>query len=116
MAAPVIHSYRFGEMVVDGVAHRKDLLLLPERVVPGWWRQQGHRLSMDDLTRVLEAAPEMLVVGTGANGLMEVPALTRQSLADAGIELVALPTTEAWRRYNELSSQRRTAGAFHLTC
>jgi hypothetical protein len=112
MAAPIIQGYRFGRMVVDGVVHHQDLLLLPERVVPGWWRQQGHRLALEDL----EAAPDVLVVGTGASGVMEVPALTRRSLADAGIELVVLPTTEAWQRYNELSSRRRTAGAFHLTC
>jgi hypothetical protein len=35
---------------------------------------------------------------------------------DAGIELRADETGEAWQLYNELQQERRTAGAFHLTC
>jgi hypothetical protein len=116
MAIPTIQSYRFGEMVVDGVTHRKDLLLLPGQVIPGWWRRQGHQLSVQDLDPILQAAPEALVVGCGASGMLQVLPDTRALLGRAGIELFVLPTNEAWRRYNELAPQRPTAGAFHLTC
>jgi len=113
---PTIQSYCFGRMVVDGQQHTKDLILLPCRVVSGWRRREGHRLAAEDLEEVLAARPEVLVVGTGAHGLMKVPEETRWAVEGAGIELQAAPTGMAWRVYNDLREQRRAAGAFHLTC
>lgn len=116
MSAPQVESYQFGQMVVDGETHTDDLILLPDRVIPGWWRDQGHSLSVNDLDEVFDASPELLVVGTGANGVMDVPRETRQAIRDAGIELTIAQTGEAWRLYNDLQEERETAGAFHLTC
>ncbi len=116
MSAPKIESYRFGQMVVDGEKHSKDLILLPEQIIGNWWRKQGHRLSPDDLEAVFAAAPEVLVVGTGAHGVMKVPPETRQAIEAQGIDLYTAPTGEAWQTYNELQDQRQAAGAFHLTC
>jgi hypothetical protein len=73
-------------------------------------------LSIEDLDDVLEAKPEVLVVGTGANGVMTDPRETRRAIEEAGIELRVARTGDAWRTYNDLQSQRETAGAFHLTC
>jgi hypothetical protein len=103
-------------MVVDEEQHTRDLILLPDRVITNWWRKTGHRLDVDDLRQVLDAAPEVLVVGTGAYGMMNVPPETRQAVGAAGIELQVARTGEAWQTYNDLREQRRTVGAFHLTC
>ncbi len=116
MRYPQIQSYRFGHMVVDGEQHTQDLILLPERVATNWWRKTGHQLDVEDLDQVLHAAPEILVVGTGAHALMIVPQETRQAVEAAGIELRVARTGEAWQTYNDLRERRRTAGAFHLTC
>jgi hypothetical protein len=116
MTPPKIESYEFGRMVVDGEVHHKDLILLPDRVLAGWWRNQGHLLQAEDLQEVFDAKPDVLVVGTGAHGIMAVPDETRQAAEGAGIELRAAPSGEAWQLYNQLRRERRTAGAFHLTC
>ncbi len=116
MNPPEIKNYQFGQLVVDGQQHTRDLILLPDRVIANWWRKAGHRLDVDDLREVLAVAPEVLVVGTGAYGMMDVPSETRQAVEAAGIELQTAPTGEAWQTYNELRGQRRTVGAFHLTC
>ncbi len=116
MGAPEIQDYRFGQMVVDGEQHTRDLILLPDRVAANWWRKEGHRLDVEDLQKVLDATPEVLVVGTGAYGLMKVPEETRWAVEAAGIELLAAHTGDAWRVYNDLRERHRTAGAFHLTC
>jgi len=113
---PEIQDYRFGEMTVDGERHSKDLILLPDRVIANWWRDKGHRLDAQDLEEVLAAAPEVLVVGTGAHGRMDVPEKTCRAIEEANIELRIAQTGDAWQIYNDLQEQRRTAGAFHLTC
>ncbi len=112
-----IDDYAFGHMTVDGQAYEKDLVLLPDRVRANWWRDEGHRLAPADLEDVFEAEPEVLVIGTGAHGVMRVPRQTRQAVEEAGIELVAEKTARAAEHYNELAaSGRRVAAGFHLTC
>jgi hypothetical protein len=111
-----IESYQFGRIVIDGQAHYKDVIILPNRVVAGWWRKEGHTLHPQDLEAVFEAAPEVLVVGQGASGLMRVAPETEQALRDAGIELIALPTKQAVETYNRLRGERAVAAALHLTC
>ena len=116
MSAPKIETYRFGHLVVDGQTHSKDLIILPDHVVGGWWRQEGHAVHPDDLALVLDADPEILIVGQGAYGRMQVTSEANQSLQAANIELIAQPTEQACQTYNQMREQRRVAAALHLTC
>jgi hypothetical protein len=112
---PRIEDYRFGHVVVDGKEQRRDVIVLPDRVVSDWWRADGHRLALPDLDDVLEELPERLVVGTGAYGQMRPDAEALNELRQRGVVVEALPTDEAVRRFGELDP-RRTAAALHLTC
>jgi hypothetical protein len=64
---------------------------------------------------VLDELPERLVVGTGAYGRMVPDDAALAELRERGIDVEALPTGEAVRRYGELDPAR-TAAALHLTC
>jgi hypothetical protein len=113
----VVDSYSFGQVVVDGTPYDRDLILFPDRVQADWWRREGHRLLVEDLGSVLEYAPEVLVVGTGSSGVMEVPAPTAASVRSRGIVLEVERTAEACRRFNELLGEgKRVVAALHLTC
>jgi hypothetical protein len=116
MGAPRIESYRFGHLVVDGEPYTQDVIILPERVVAGWWRKEGHALYSDDLADVLAARLDLLVVGQGANARMRVTVEAQRALEQAGTELIAQPTKEACETYNRLREQRVVAAALHLTC
>lgn len=115
---PRIHHYRFGRIVVDGVAHTADVILLPDRVIAPWWRKAGgHVFAPADLGPVLDAAPEAVVLGTGHDGRVRVPRDTLEALRTTGAEVVVVPTGQAVEEYE----RRRTAGervaaALHLTC
>jgi len=111
-----IDSYDFGHMVIDGVSYRHDLLIWPGTIKTDWWRQESHLLRVSDLTEVLAAGPEVLVVGTGDTGNMQVDQDVVTLLKEEGIELVAVPTREASRIVNSLAGKRRLAAALHLTC
>jgi hypothetical protein len=110
-----IEGYRFGHVVVDGEEQTRDLIVLPDRVLRGWWRADGHRLVLADLDDVIEELPERLLVGTGAYGQVRPDPEALEQLRQRGIEVEPLPTDEAVRRYRELDP-RRTAAALHLTC
>jgi hypothetical protein len=112
---PRIDGYQFGAIVVDGEEQTRDVIVLPDRIVTNWWRAEGHKLVLADLDDVLEELPEHLLVGTGAYGQMRPDPETLEQLRERGIEVEALPTGEAVRRYGQLDP-RRTAAALHLTC
>ena len=105
-----IDSYEFGHMVIDGVSYRQDLLIWSGHVESDWWRQESHLLRADDIQEVLAAQPEVLVVGKGDTGNMQVDQALAALLKDRGIDLVAVPTKEASRIFNSLAGQRRLAG------
>jgi hypothetical protein len=111
-----INDYRFGSITVGGEVYKADLIILPDRIITSWWRRSGHSLVPEDLEEVVKAAPEVLVVGAGAAGVMRVPEETLRYLQERGIEVVVLRTGEACLRFNELRATRRAAAALHLTC
>jgi hypothetical protein len=112
-----IESYSFGVMKVDGKEYRQDLIVFPDKVRPNWWRKQGHSLAVEDVRDVIEFKPELLIVGTGDSGMMDIPATTEKALQDAGIEVIAKNTAQAYSMFNEqIKKGKNVVGAFHLTC
>ena len=116
MKTPHIDSYGFGHLVVDGRAYSKDVIILPDRIITNWWRKEGHALLPEDLEEVLAARPDLLVVGQGAQGRMRISEEARQSLEQAGIDLIAEPTERACETYNAQCEKKVVAAALHLTC
>ncbi|MEM2815961.1 MAG: Mth938-like domain-containing protein [Candidatus Bathyarchaeia archaeon] len=115
----MIEYYDFGVMVVKGKRYTRDLIVFADAVFDGWWRREGHKVFVSDLRHVLDhdPPPEILVIGTGYNGLVEVMPEVKETLRTKGIEIIAQPSREAYKTFNKLlSSGRNVAGAFHLTC
>jgi hypothetical protein len=111
-----IEAYDFGTIKVDGETYTGDLKIISNTVFPGWWRLEGHLLKAADIPDVFEAAPEVLVVGTGYSGLMSISAEVKSRLDELGIELIAKPTGQAYHEFNRLVNKRRVAFVAHLTC
>jgi hypothetical protein len=116
MSVPKIESWAFGRIVIDGRRYVHDVIVYPDHVSDRWRRAEGHSVAPADVWEVIEARPELLVIGQGAMGRMEVPDATLQVLEAAGIEVIAQPTGQAWETYNRLREARRTIVALHLTC
>jgi hypothetical protein len=116
MGTPHIDTYQFGKIVIDGQEHTKDVILLPDRVIGGWWRQESHVLRLSDLEEVLIVDLQELVIGKGAFNRIRITSDVEEALSDIGIELIALPTKEACQEYNRRSQARKVAAALHLTC
>ena len=86
-----IDSYNFGKMTIDGVEYHKDLVAYADRVFADWWREEGHRLCPEDIDELLQYHPDLLVIGTGASGIMEVPKVTGQYIEHKAGQQEALP-------------------------
>jgi hypothetical protein len=112
----MIDHYEFGRMEVDGRSYTADLIILPRTILASWRRQEGHRLALADLEDVLRENLQALVIGTGFFGLMKVDKEVDRAAQEKGIELHIERTKEAIGLFNRLAGQKRSAGAFHLTC
>ncbi|HEX9901788.1 MAG TPA: MTH938/NDUFAF3 family protein [Acidobacteriota bacterium] len=112
----IIAHYSFGKIVIDSRTYTSDVIIYPGRVDGKWWRKEGHRLQPEDLTGVVEAEPEAVVIGTGNLGLMKFPAETKTYLQSRGIEVHSARTGRAVDLFNTLQAKKRTVACLHLTC
>ncbi|MBW1974651.1 MAG: hypothetical protein JRI45_03650 [Deltaproteobacteria bacterium] len=112
-----IEKYSFGSMVIAGKRYDTDLKIIEGKVYPNWWRRESHFLCYEDVVDVVKSAPEVLVVGTGANGLMRIDPQLKDLLSEKGIELRFDKTGKAVEIFNDLYRKGQSvAGVFHLTC
>ena len=85
-----IEKYKFGNLVVDGRSFDSDVIVYPDHVDDSWWRDEGHRVSINDIRDVVDFGPEVIIIGKGDPGLMSVPENTREFIQSKGIELIML--------------------------
>lgn len=112
-----IETSSFGLMVINGKEYRSDLIVYPDgRVEDSWRRKSGHRLTADDINGLIASAPEVIIVGTGVNGMLRPAPGLAEILSEKEIELIPLPNQKAVERFNELSSEKKVGACFHLTC
>ena len=112
-----ISAYSFGSITVDDKVYRSDLIVFPDKIKPNWWRKGGHTLLIEDLEEVISYKPQVLIVGTGAYGVMEIPESTKKILNEKDIKLIDGISGEAYKIFNEhIKEGKKAVGAFHLTC
>ena len=110
---PAIERYRFGKMVIGGKPFTSDLMILSSGdIIQNWRRRKGHLLTPDDIKPLLDSHPDLLIVGTGAFGMMKMdPASGKKT------KVIALRTGKVIESYNAfLRSSQKMCACFHLTC
>jgi hypothetical protein len=82
----LIESYEWAKIIIDGRQYNKDVLILKQpsgdaRIEKTWWREEGHVLSIFDVDKILnllESPPDILLIGTGHDGVLKIPAATAE--------------------------------------
>jgi hypothetical protein len=112
-----ISDYEFGRIAVADKTYTSDVIVAPEQVIDSWWRKQGHILQIEDLDDIVNAKPDMLIIGTGYYGRMQVPDTTKQYLEEQGIKVLQAKTRDAVTEFNQLQKEyARIVAALHLSC
>jgi hypothetical protein len=112
-----IDVYEFGRIVVNGREYTSDLIIYPDRIDASWWRREGHRLTPEDLPDILREPPDVLVIGTGHDGMMRLSPDDLERLREAGMKVFAGRTADAVENFNRLVREHaRVVAALHLTC
>ena len=113
----VIDSYSFGNITINGESYRKDILIYPDTsILCPWWRKSGHRLTLPDIEQMISMNPDVIIVGTGAYGLMKPEQELLDILEGKNIDTIIRPTSDAVDLFNSYAQTKHTGGCFHLTC
>jgi uncharacterized protein len=108
--ANLITGYGDGYVTINRRRHDQSLVLLPEALVGDWDVPRFEDLTRAHFERILELAPEIVLIGTGRTLRFPHPALT-QALTRARIGVEAMDTFAACRTYNILMAEGRRVAA-----
>ncbi|MEN3013070.1 MAG: MTH938/NDUFAF3 family protein [Endomicrobiia bacterium] len=113
-----ISHYEFGKIIINGKTYTTDIKIFNEKIISDWWRKEGHKLYKEDIKDILESEPEVLIIGCGANCVLEVSDELKEYLKQKNIKFYIANTYEAVKLFNNLypNSPKKTALCVHLTC
>ena len=112
----MIDSYRFGKIIIDNRTFTSDIIIYPDHIEDNWWRKEGHNLRIDDIRDIIAYSPDVLIIGKGEPGYMQVPPDIKHCLKSKNIEVIVENTKRACATYNRLYKMKKTIAALHLTC
>lgn len=113
----MIKEFSFGRIVVDDVTFTSDIKIIDGKVITEWWRKSGHRVDIEDIQDIVDARPDIVVIGKGSPGLMKTSSSVRKHLKNSGIELIEEKTAKAIHTFNRLSlADEKVVAGFHVGC
>lgn len=110
LGANIVTGSGDGWVRVGQTEYRSNIVLLPDAVVEGWAPQGLAALQEADFTALLQYAPEIVLLGTGARQQFVHPRLT-QALAAAHVGVETMDTRAACRTFNILVAEDRRVAA-----
>ncbi len=110
-----ITNVKFGEIEVDKKIYYSDMIV--------WWdgkveyRAKSHVFDISDFLKLLEKKPEIIVIGTGMNGICRILEEVEQAAEDKGIMIFKELSPKAAEMFNGfVADKRRVVAVLHSTC
>lgn len=105
-----ITAYSEKGVCIGGRWHNHHLLLTTEKIIDGWKPPAVNRLTIEHLDPVLNAQPEVLILGSGRQ-IVFPPRALYINLAAKGIGLEVMNTEAACRTFDILLNEARAVAA-----
>jgi hypothetical protein len=111
-----IEEFKFGAFRIDGRQYLDDIKIFNNKV-KYWQTREGHLLKLEDIKDLIESKPEIIIIGTGASGALQISAEIKDEIMNKRIALFIEKTEDACKRFNELIlKDKRVAAILHATC
>jgi glucokinase len=118
---PEIVRAEFGQVTVGEQTFDRDIYILVngkvtkrDKALAKSLYGSSHTLGPEELQELCAGGPELLIVGAGHSGQVELREEARRYLDRRAIKCRILPTPKAIEAYNK--SNRRKAAVIHVTC
>jgi len=109
-----IRSITDGEIRIGDDVFDHSIALTADSVIDDWPQKDVADLQEIDFSSLLDAAPEIIVLGTGVNNIFPSRDLVF-AMARRGVGFEVMPTPAAARTFNVLAGEdRRVAAVLYL--
>ena len=105
-----IDAHAAGHIVVSGRDYCTGLIVSPQRIVEGWGPVEPGDLSAQHIADLLDLAPQVIIIGSGARQVFPHPSLYAPAHS-RGIGVEVMDTGAACRTYNILVAEGRRVAA-----
>jgi hypothetical protein len=109
-----IEKYSFGSIKISGKDYDTDLIISWDGEISK--RIRTHLFTKSEFYEILQKEPEIVIVGTGFSGLVEIDPEIEKVAQDENVKLIVKPTKEAVDDFNTLSKKKKVIAMMHLTC
>lgn len=106
----IVTGYESGRVGINQIAHNRSLIVRPHELRTDWPVDTVEQLSVDHLQAILDAPPEVLLIGTGAVQQFPDRAVWRH-LRSQGLGVEIMDTAAACRTYNLIMAEGRDVAA-----
>ena len=106
----VITGYEPGSVFINNEAHQQSLIISSDSLISPWEVNDVCQLNETSLASILEARPEILIIGTGETLILPEPKIIAL-FAQHQIGLETMNTGAACRTYGILVTEGRKAMA-----
>lgn len=106
----VIEAYETHYITINKTHYYQSVLIAPNQLIPNWEPNSIDALQDHHWQPVIDAAPSILILGTGAQSTIVHPQKLKK-LYEAQIGVEAMPTDAACRTYMALLAEGRDAMA-----
>jgi len=119
---PIINSTEFGSITIDNIKYSQ-VLILENRVIERDYNKlkelfgTSHKIGDWEVNELLRDNPEIILIGTGQNGMLAVDTKVIETISKKGIELIIEKTPEVIITYNKkIQEGKRVNALIHTTC
>ncbi len=103
-------AYGAGYVSINGQRFERSLIVLPDHILTDWAPESFEALAPGHLDTLVDIAPEVVLLGTGARLRFPRPEITR-ALVEARIGLEVMDAQAACRTFNILVAEGRKVAA-----
>jgi hypothetical protein len=118
---PEINKTSFGSITVKGEKYDHDIIIRLDGEIKKRKKKlskaiygTSHTISRDEAKYVFEDGAELLIIGSGQYGAVELSEEASEYFKKKNCKVVLLPTPQAIKEWNEALG--KIIGLFHITC
>jgi hypothetical protein len=109
----IINSTSFGSITINNKTYDHDVWIFADKTIEK--RNRNHEFTLEEFNIITKDNPEILIIGTGQNGVVTIAKDVIKAAEEKNIELFYDITPNAIKKFNELRDNK-IAAAFHTTC
>lgn len=106
----MIEEFSFGMFRIAGKTYYDDIKIINNKV-KSWQNRRGLEITLDNIKELVDSQPEILIIGSGASGLLKVPDEVKMNIMSHRIKLIVQKTTEAVATFNNAVKEGRKVAA-----